>query len=80
MTSNNNERKNTMTHITSIFGTMYGGFEAEIEKDNREWPAHIAKTFKPYKITVKHNNRTIVSYSNTEAGCESFLANLKETW
>ena len=78
--NNNNKRENKMIHVNSIFGTMYGGFDAEIEKDNREWPAHIARTYKQYKITVNHNGRTVVSYANTEAGCESFLDNLKKTW
>ena len=69
--NNNNERKNTMTHIDSIFGTMYGGFEVEIDK---------CVNPNTYRIIIKHDNRTLVHYSSTANGCYTFFDDLKETW
>ena len=60
--NNNNERKNTMTHINSIFSTMDGGYDAEIDR-----------TGAAYRIIIQHLGETYLHYSSTEDGCYDYL-------
>jgi len=63
MTSNNNNRGNTMNHhINSIYSTMNGGYDAEIDR-----------TGAAYRIIIQHLGATYLHYSSTEDGCYDYL-------
>ena len=64
MTSNNNnERKNTMNHhINSIYSTMNGGYEAEIDR-----------TGAAYRIIIQHLGQTYLHYARNEDDCYDYL-------
>ena len=75
MTNNNNNRENKMTtaaqqfkaiHINSIFSTMNGGYDAEIDRVN-------CHTGNAYRIIVQHLGETYVHYSSTEDDCYDYM-------
>ena len=52
----------TAAHINSIYSTLNGGYEAEIDR-----------TGNAYRIIIQHLGETYVHYSSTEDGCYDYL-------
>ena len=49
-------------HINSIYSTMDGGYDAEIDR-----------TGAAYRIIIQHLGATYLHYSSTEDGCYDYL-------
>ena len=71
----NNNRKNKMTtpaqqfkaaHINSIYSTLNGGYEAEVDRIN-------CHTGNAYRIIVQHLGEPYVHYSSTEDDCYDYM-------
>ena len=71
---NTRESKMAVQHINSIYSTMDGGYEAEIDRVN-------CHTGRAYRIIIQHLGETHLHYSKTEEGCYDWLYDLvrKET-
>ena len=64
--NNNNKKENKMIHINSIFSTMNGGYDAEIDRVN-------CHTGNAYRIIIQYLGETYLHYSSTEDGCYDYL-------
>jgi hypothetical protein len=49
-------------HINSIYSTLNGGYEAEIDR-----------TGNAYRIIIQHLGETYLHYSSTEDGCYDYM-------